>query len=373
MSSGLMQAVAKVGRDRASCTGRAAGCRDERYSDAMSRVNLPAIVLVHPRRAGNVGAAARAMANMGLNELVLVEPAVVIGDTARAFAVGAGRVLDGTRRAESIESPGALPARRRHHLLAHVERPRLVAPRELPEHCPPTRQGPHRPRLRPRSERPHPRRARPSQSAITCPARPSSDATWRRRSRLAYELHLARLASVDPPSAAMPARLRPGRSMDSSSTRTRSSAGPDSIATRPSTACSTSCALWRRAALYRRTKLAVSAASAADSVISSVIDARRPEMNVPLPLAPPSPRACALPRSSASYARRRTTKPSARRRALLAGGVELVEITFTVPEATHLVRKLLHVSGGDGAPWIGMGTSSPPRARKMPSTPARAS
>jgi 2-dehydro-3-deoxyphosphogluconate aldolase / (4S)-4-hydroxy-2-oxoglutarate aldolase len=42
--------------------------------------------------------------------------------------------------------------------------------------------------------------------------------------------------------------------------------------------------------------------------------------------------------------------------ALWAGGLELVEITFTVPDATDLVRELLARREGDGPPWIGMGT-----------------
>lgn len=49
-------------------------------------------------------------------------------------------------------------------------------------------------------------------------------------------------------------------------------------------------------------------------------------------------------------------------RGLIAGGVKLVEVTFSVPGATQLVRNLLHQYPGDpsqpgqGAPWIGMGT-----------------
>ncbi len=38
------------------------------------------------------------------------------------------------------------------------------------------------------------------------------------------------------------------------------------------------------------------------------------------------------------------------------GGIELVEITFTVPRATELVGQLLQERGADGPPWIGMGT-----------------
>jgi len=45
---------------------------------------------------------------------------------------------------------------------------------------------------------------------------------------------------------------------------------------------------------------------------------------------------------------------------LIDGGLELIEITFTVPDATRLVEELLAERGaergGDGPPWIGMGT-----------------
>jgi TrmH family RNA methyltransferase len=62
----------------------------------------PAVVLVRPREEGNVGSAARAMANMGLSRLLLVEPAAELGSTARAFAVGAHPVLDGIVRVPSL-------------------------------------------------------------------------------------------------------------------------------------------------------------------------------------------------------------------------------------------------------------------------------
>ena len=41
---------------------------------------------------------------------------------------------------------------------------------------------------------------------------------------------------------------------------------------------------------------------------------------------------------------------------LIDGGIQLVEITFTVPEATDLVRRLIAERPGGGPPWIGMGT-----------------
>ena len=43
-------------------------------------------------------------------------------------------------------------------------------------------------------------------------------------------------------------------------------------------------------------------------------------------------------------------------REFAAGGLELVEITFTVPDAVALVGDLLAARGEGGPPWIGMGT-----------------
>lgn len=61
------------------------------------------IVLVRPREEGNVGSVARAMANTGLSELILVEPAPPIGGVARGFGVGGWEILDNVRRAASLE------------------------------------------------------------------------------------------------------------------------------------------------------------------------------------------------------------------------------------------------------------------------------
>ena len=63
----------------------------------------PAVVLVRPQADGNVGAVARAMANMGLERLLLVEPAVALGAQARAMAVSAGYILDSSRRVASLD------------------------------------------------------------------------------------------------------------------------------------------------------------------------------------------------------------------------------------------------------------------------------
>jgi 2-dehydro-3-deoxyphosphogluconate aldolase / (4S)-4-hydroxy-2-oxoglutarate aldolase len=52
-------------------------------------------------------------------------------------------------------------------------------------------------------------------------------------------------------------------------------------------------------------------------------------------------------------------------RALGDAGIELVEVTFTVPGAPGLVRQLLADRGAPGPPWIGMGTvTTAARARE---------
>lgn len=99
-------------------------------------MNPPAVVLVRPREEGNVGAAARAMANMGLERLILVEPAAELGKVAYAFAVGARHVLDGAERVPDLRSALAL-FRRVVGTTSNRDRRwevPLVGPRELPVH-----------------------------------------------------------------------------------------------------------------------------------------------------------------------------------------------------------------------------------------------
>jgi TrmH family RNA methyltransferase len=94
----------------------------------------PAVVLVRPREEGNVGSAARAMANMGLERLILVEPAAEIGKIATAFAVGARHVLDGIERVSDLHQALA-PFRRVIGTTSTRDRRLgipLLAPRELP-------------------------------------------------------------------------------------------------------------------------------------------------------------------------------------------------------------------------------------------------
>ena len=95
----------------------------------------PAVVLVRPTEQGNVGSAARAMANTGLQRLILVEPAVEIGETAQAFAVGARPILEAVERFSSLEAALA-PFQRvigtTSSRLRSLSAP-VIEPRELPD------------------------------------------------------------------------------------------------------------------------------------------------------------------------------------------------------------------------------------------------
>ena len=99
-----------------------------------SRAERRTVVLVRTQEEGNIGATARAMANMGLSRLVLVDPVARIGRVARAFAVGARDIL---ARAEIVPDLAAALAPHRRVVGTTSARARelpvpVVAPRELP-------------------------------------------------------------------------------------------------------------------------------------------------------------------------------------------------------------------------------------------------
>ena len=89
---------------------------------------------MRPQEEGNVGAVARAMANLGLERLILVEPAVALGETARAFAVHAGEILARAERRADLASAVAGFGRIVATTAARNRQwpQRLVTPRELP-------------------------------------------------------------------------------------------------------------------------------------------------------------------------------------------------------------------------------------------------
>jgi TrmH family RNA methyltransferase len=105
-----------------------------RYIHQMTHSKPPAVILVRPQEEGNVGAVARAMANMGLDELILVDPLCELGRMAKAFAVDAREILDGRQTHEDFATAVA-PF---HRLVAtsssrgRVPSRAPIAPRDLP-------------------------------------------------------------------------------------------------------------------------------------------------------------------------------------------------------------------------------------------------
>ena len=105
---------------------------------SMSLFRRVRFVLVETSRAGNIGAAARAMKTMGFSELVLVRPRndrAVADDEAVAFASGAQDILAGAVIVDSIEEAllgcnfaAAVSARLREYS------PPVLAPRALAAH-----------------------------------------------------------------------------------------------------------------------------------------------------------------------------------------------------------------------------------------------
>lgn len=72
-------------------------------SDILRSPKTPAIVLVRPQMGENIGAAARAMLNFGLDHMRIVAPRDDWPNPAAvAMASGAGRVLDGAQVAETL-------------------------------------------------------------------------------------------------------------------------------------------------------------------------------------------------------------------------------------------------------------------------------
>ena len=105
----------------------------DRGASVVARRLPPAVVLVRPQEEGNVGAVARAMANFGLERLILVEPATPLRATARAFAVHAHEILERAERAGDLRRALA-GFERIVATTAARDRPwpsRLLAPREL--------------------------------------------------------------------------------------------------------------------------------------------------------------------------------------------------------------------------------------------------
>ncbi|MBF0125907.1 MAG: RNA methyltransferase [Magnetococcales bacterium] len=95
------------------------------------------VILDHPAQAGNVGAVARAMGNMGFFRLRLVAPRQFPHPDADAFAVGYREILQQAELFPDVDSA----VEDVHYLVATTNRFRgqrqtLLTPRELGEHLP---------------------------------------------------------------------------------------------------------------------------------------------------------------------------------------------------------------------------------------------
>ena len=69
----------------------------------MKELNYIRVVLVEPTHPGNIGAVARAMGNMGVNQLVLVNPAEFPSPVASARASGADWILENSKICSSLD------------------------------------------------------------------------------------------------------------------------------------------------------------------------------------------------------------------------------------------------------------------------------
>jgi TrmH family RNA methyltransferase len=108
------------------------------YNGIMDALDNISIVLKDTKHAGNVGAAARAMMNMGLSHLVLVDPPADRLGEARKLAAGAEEVLDAAvvhaTLTEALRGQNVVIGTSRHpgRLRRNVQTPRDMAAGLLP-------------------------------------------------------------------------------------------------------------------------------------------------------------------------------------------------------------------------------------------------
>ncbi len=173
------------------------------------------VVLVRPRRGGNVGSVARAMKNMGLSDLVLVAPRTPVGASAEHMAAHAGDVLRARRAVPDLRTALAdttlaigtvgreLPPRRR------AQTPRTLAPQILAA----ARQGPVALVFGPEDHGLANADLDQCQQLLSIPTADAYASLNLAQAVLicAYELHLARAEDVGRPTRAHPAPRRAAR------------------------------------------------------------------------------------------------------------------------------------------------------------------
>ena len=106
-----------------------------RHNVGMKRLDYIRVVLMEPSHPGNIGACARAMANMGLSRLTLVRPAEFPSAAADARAAGADHILKNAAVTDGLDEALAdcelvIGASARARALAWPELPPAAAMRE---------------------------------------------------------------------------------------------------------------------------------------------------------------------------------------------------------------------------------------------------
>ncbi len=107
--------------------------------------NKTRFVLVRTKFSGNIGAALRAMANMGFKELALVAPRCIIDNETYAFAMEARRFIDRIRIYDTLEEAvygyaitigtTASPGPRKRNVLSLWDMPKMITPFIQDGHC----------------------------------------------------------------------------------------------------------------------------------------------------------------------------------------------------------------------------------------------
>ena len=69
----------------------------------MKELNYIRVVLIEPTHPGNIGATARAMANMGVEQLILIKPKVFPSPIANARAAGAEHILENAQVFDDLD------------------------------------------------------------------------------------------------------------------------------------------------------------------------------------------------------------------------------------------------------------------------------
>lgn len=90
-------------QNRAQCFVSHRNPKNHRKPEKVKALDYIRVVLVEPTHPGNIGATARAMANMGVSQLMLINPKVFPSPVADARAAGADNILDNAQVFDNLD------------------------------------------------------------------------------------------------------------------------------------------------------------------------------------------------------------------------------------------------------------------------------